>query len=236
MKKPIHILVRTCVASSSDTAKRYPYWYSRATCLRNLFATMDPKLCEIEFLLDGKREDHFLKDYPEMKVTEGVFGSDPKSYARAIEIIDAMSLPDETIVYLLEDDYVHRPGWANVMLEGFNELGADFMTLYDHKDKYTYSQYRYLQSALFSTTSTHWRTIPSTTNTFAFRYGTFKKYRHILTNVWLDPKKFWDLWEAGSNLISPVPGYSTHSLVKYLSPHVDWEHVLKQTVGEQLPV
>ena len=33
--------------------------------------------------------------------------------------------------YFLEDDYLHRPGWCDVLLEGFTVNNASYVTLYD---------------------------------------------------------------------------------------------------------
>ena len=56
---------------------------------------------------------------------------------------------DQTIVYFLEDDYLHRAGWADILLEAFTLDQADYVTLFDHQDKYTAPMYENLQSRIF---------------------------------------------------------------------------------------
>jgi hypothetical protein len=83
-------------------------------------------------------------------------------------------------VYLLEDDYLHLPHSRKVILEGL--LIADYVTLYDHPDKYRLFaesgnpfNYKQLQKTrLYLTPTTHWREINSTTMTFACKVETLK--------------------------------------------------------------
>ena len=92
--------------------------------------------------------------------------------------------------------------------------------------------YESLQSKIIATPSVHWRTVPSTTNTYACKFSTLKKHfdTHVkycdLVDKWTkDHDKFTDLWEQGSNLISCMPGYSTHVEGGMFSPIIKWEEV-----------
>jgi hypothetical protein len=88
-------------------------------------------------------------------------------------------------VYLLEDDYIHRSGSKKILLEGINI--ADYVTLYDHPDKYFIESeggnpfnYKQLQKTrIYLTESTHWREINSTTMTFACLVQTLRDDYHI---------------------------------------------------------
>jgi hypothetical protein len=83
-------------------------------------------------------------------------------------------------VYLLEDDYIHLPGSKAVLLEGL-EIG-DYVTLYDHPDKYWLESergspfnYRKLQKTrIFVTPNAHWRETNSATMTFACKVSTLQ--------------------------------------------------------------
>jgi hypothetical protein len=84
----------------------------------------------------------------------------------------------EDIVYLLEDDYLHRPGSRDIILEGLDI--ADYVSLYDHPDKYwlssnggnSFNHKKLHSTQLYITKSTHWREVNSTTMTFASRVQT----------------------------------------------------------------
>lgn len=85
--------------------------------------------------------------------------------------------PDDKI-YLLEDDYLHLPGSREAILEGL-EI-ADYVTLYDHPDMYhtdgrgdnPFVHDDMPRSSIYLTPHTHWRSILSTTMTFAARAKT----------------------------------------------------------------
>jgi len=93
----------------------------------------------------------------------------------------AAECADDDIVYLLEDDYLHLPGSAAVLLEGL--ALADYVTVYDHPDRYKLeadggtplNHKRIRPARIFVTQSTHWRETDSTTMTFACRAGTLKQ-------------------------------------------------------------
>ena len=191
--------------------------------------------------MDGDLSKHFLKNEKDCKVVEIEGGNEARSCLSLLEYINKRDFSDDTIIYILEDDYFHRDNWVNIMLEGF-EIKADYITLYDHRDKYSLPQYQKLQSNIFISKSCHWRTAPSTTGTFALKFKTFKKhldihkrYSDLNTGTSKDHEKFIHLWNNGSNLLTPIPGYSTHMDHIWLSPTLDWDKLLaeeKKILGE----
>jgi hypothetical protein len=48
---------------------------------------------------------------------------------------EALMYDDDEIVYFIENDYLHKLESQKILEEGFN-LGASFVSLYDHPDKY----------------------------------------------------------------------------------------------------
>lgn len=228
----IEIFSRHCIVSSISQHKKRFAGFDRAKCYRNLLKTTDSDQANFTFFLDvakGEKAGHYLEG-PVIELCEG---TEAGSFLRVLEYIVKLPLHPETIIYLVEDDYLHRPGWIDVLLEGFQIAGADYLTLYDHKDKYFFSQYRGLKSHLFTTRSCHWRTTPSTTQTFAVRFKTLLQdlpvHRRFSENrtISADHEKFCTLQKRGRTLLSCVPGWSTHVEEAFASPCIDWEPFLQ---------
>lgn len=214
----IEVFVRHCIFSDASKHKKRPVGFSREECHRNLLETADERV-RFTFILDtAKKGEHFIQKGPHIEISEG---TEAQSFLKLLEIIEKKDLHPNTIVYLLEDDYLHKPGWADLLFEGLS-LPADYITLYDHRDKYI--NYPKLTSRIFVTQSCHWRTTPSTTNTFATRFGTLKNDLSVHQRfsshrkITADHDKFCYLRKNGSMLISSIPGYSTHMDSEYSSP------------------
>jgi len=230
----IKVFARHCNFSQSSINKARPAGFSREICYRNLKRTINPDLAEITFLMDGDVSKHFLKqetDYPVIPIQGG---SDASSFLSMLNYIESLSLPDETIVYLLEDDFFHRPLWCELTVEVFDTLQCDYATLYDHLDKYFFKMYENLKSQIFITQTCHWRTVPSTTNTYVCRWKTLrrdlaihKKFCRLAVNA---HAKFLRLGRRGVKLVSPMPGWSTHMETEFLSPIINWDELLQEEI------
>jgi len=222
--KKIEIFVRHCYYSQNSEiiGRNRPKWFDKEAVFANLKKTTNPNIANINVIFDN----HFGPcnyDGPQTFIN---CGTEAKSFLAMLDIIMSKNLPDDTIIYLLEDDYLHREGWCHVMLEAFTLPDVKYVTLYDHKDKYMH--YPELISKIFATESTHWRTTPSTTNTYACKMETLRneidKHREfsIGRDVTDDNSKFLHL----GNLVSSIPGWATHC-DDYMSPTIDWERLVK---------
>ena len=172
-------------------------------------------------------------------------GSDLNEYLRMVtwfcfivnnkkyEIFNNSELND-FIVYFLENDYLHKSGSQKILEEGF-ELGASFVSLYDHPDKYLspnkggnpYCEGGAEDTRVYLTDSCHWKITNSTTMTFAAKVSTLRANEDILrkhtnTSHPNDFQMFLELREANELLITPIPGYSTHGETAWLSPLTNW--------------
>ena len=134
-------------------------------------------------------------------------------------------LDDQDIIYIVEDDYIHIPGWVTV-LKNLYELypKVNYFSLYDHPDKYS-QRYAGLQAQLFISNFVHWRTTPSTCGTFGGKVGYFKQDKEIHHYNLGDHNKFLKLTQKGRHFISPLPGLATHCVNPWVSPFRDWANV-----------
>jgi len=148
----------------------------------------------------------------------------------------ALKQGEDTIVYFLENDYIHKPNSNDIIIEGIN-LGGDYVSLYDHPDKYipgSRGGNPYIEddggevTKVYLSNSCHWKLTNSTTMTFASKVSTLKEDESILrkwTNMGHYPRDFdmfMELREKGKSLMTSIPGYSTHGETAWLSPLTDW--------------
>ena len=162
-------------------------------------------------------------------------GSGAQSFNYVLD--KAVKLDDDTIVYFIEDDYLHLPNSRKILIEGIS-LGADYVSLYDHPDKYInanqggnpFIEDGGEETKVYRSESCHWKLTNSTTMTFASRVKTLKEDLGIM-KTWTigtypdDFKMFLELRDNDRTLITPLPGYSTHGETQWLSPFTDWSKV-----------
>ena len=150
---------------------------------------------------------------------------------------EALTYDDDEIVYFIENDYLHKPEAQKVLEEGI-ELGASFVALYDHPDKYLdpslggnpYCVGSAEDTRVYLTESCHWKVTNSTTMTFAAKVSTLKRVDSILRKHTSgthpnDFQMFLELREQGELLVTPLPGYATHGETAWLSPLTDWSKI-----------
>lgn len=145
---------------------------------------------------------------------------------------------DDDTLYFVEDDYIHINDCNLLIDEGLK--CADYVTLYDHPDKYIQCKYPNPeivdigeQTILFRTDHSHWKYTNSTTGTFACKQKTIKEDYDVwlkscmdCPNGWLDYLAFKHLRSVKNRKIaSCVPGRSSHMHSKeMLSPFFDYNY------------
>ena len=135
----------------------------------------------------------FIKSFSAKGLTleETSLGNSGSFMYMADKIIKTLNKDD--FVYLLEDDYIHKPDSKKIILEGLQI--ADYVTLYDHPDKYRldtnggnhFNHKKLQRTRLYLTESTHWRECNSSTMTFACKVQTL-----------IDNHKIWKKYTKGS--------------------------------------
>lgn len=230
--RKINVVARYCNGTSNMQIR--PSYFNKEYCFKKLLETSDDSV-SITVFFDGDPTGHFITKYPITLIPFDEGGSDAKSMRGLVEYLSTETFDDDSILYIVEDDFLHRKGWPRILREAFSgemmprHLQPDYATLYDHLDKYNESMYNDLKSQIGITKSVHWRTIPSTVNTCAMLFKTFKKdasifysYTTIDDNFAYDHRKYLHLGTLGRILVSCIPGYSTHMQTNVLAPCIDW--------------
>ena len=126
---------------------------------------------------------------------------------------------EDELVYFCEDDYLHLGMSPTLLEEGIKR--ADYVTLYDHPDKYT-AQYNGGEfSKVIKTNSSHWRYTISTCMTFGTKIKTLKEdldiwEKHIDGDHPHDHFIFTDLSkERRRRLAVCIPGVACHTDLEY---------------------
>jgi len=226
------------ISNNSNNILRLPN-STKENCLLNALKHFEPFVEQFNIIADNVTEKSlgdFLLDVKN-KYSKVTLENTQLGNAGSFWYIfnKALNLPDNTNVYLLEDDYVHKPNSYNILCEGLDR--GDYVTLYDHNDMYKNhsdgGDNPFIENGgevtrVILTENSHFKLSISTTLTFATKPKTLKED----FNVWethtggirvSDFYAFVELRKKERNLLVPIPGYSTHACVGYLSPLHDWE-------------
>jgi FkbM family methyltransferase len=230
------IIYRT---SDSGYKKTKPEYITNENCLKNAVDAFPPHKFNWVVIADNVADENkpLIEKYIDPSNIHYVsMGDGAKTFNYALDYA-LNNLKDNEIVYFLENDYLHKPGSYQALLEGIN-LGSSFVSLYDHPDKYLdpfFGGNKYCEGGaedtrVYLSYSTHWKMTNSTTMTFASKVSTLKKTEPILRK-WTsgthpdDFSMFIDLRNNNELLVTPIPGFSTHGETAWLSPLIDWNKI-----------
>ncbi len=222
--------------SDSGYKKDKPEYVNNENCLKNAVKVFnDAYWSIIADNISSETNDMIQKYKSRNHIYYVSVGHGAGTFNLALD--EALQSPDDEIIYFVENDYLHKPESQKILEEGF-ELGASFVALYDHPDKYLppsrggnpYCEGGAEDTRVYLTKSTHWKVTNSTTMTFAAKVSTLKRVEPILRKYTQgsypeDFKMFLELRNQGELLITPIPGYSTHGESAWLSPLTDWSQV-----------
>ncbi len=201
----------------------------------------------------------FFSSYPAVELRREMLGSAEKSLS--VQVALAMEQPDHAWVYLCEDDYLHQlqtfERIAHLIAHRARVLDtratrrnlfpimsgshADMPLMIfppDYPDRYQ-PRYRY-PSYLFEDGVQHWRQVRHTTHTFMARGDTLRRFaREIRDSVigcndgLLYKRLYAGLFARDRALcVSPVPALTTHLTDGVMSPVVDWESLMADTIAD----
>jgi hypothetical protein len=125
---------------------------------------------------------------------------------------------DVDAVYFAEDDYLYdyETDTEQMIIEGLKT--ADYMTFFDHPDKYQFEYQNGEVTKVVKTDSSHWKYTTSTTMTFGCRLDALKRDfdiwdKHTCRNHPHDHHIFLEI--GYGKLISCIPGVACHVDLTY---------------------
>jgi hypothetical protein len=224
--------------SDAGYSKVKPDYVSNESCLKNFCNVFFDHIHDILIIADNCSESTMtmIKKYIDpAAIMQVSVGHGAGTFNLALD--KALTYDEDEIVYFVENDYLHKQLSPEILTEGF-DLGAAFVSLYDHPDKYMdpslggnpYCQGGAEDTRVYLTDSIHWKITNATTMTFAAKVSTLKRVeptlrKHTTGTYPQDFHMFLDLRDQNELLITPLPGYSTHGETAWLTPLTDWSKV-----------
>ena len=225
--------------SDAGYSKVKPEYVTNEACLKNFCNVFFDHIHDIQIIADNCSEqtlDMIAKYVDPINIEKVSVGHGAGTFNLALD--KALKLDDKELIYFVENDYLHKQQSPKIIQEGLN-LGASFVALYDHPDKYLdpskggnpYCEGGAEDTRVYLTDSCHWKITNSTTMTFASTVETLKRTEPTLrkyTNQGHYPddfKMFLELREHNELLVTPLPGYATHGETAWLSPLTDWSKI-----------
>jgi hypothetical protein len=219
--------------SEYETSIR-PSWFCYEKCFVNLLDSIQDRNAELHVVFDksaGDFSNNFISKYKDRFILHEIFaGNDMDSYFTTWNIVKQQNIPEGDLIYFLENDYLHLPNWTDFVFEFFSEnpknMRNNYLSLYDHNDKYFYEMYDNLTSKILASKNRHWRTTPSTCGSFIINKTVFDLDFDVHTTVHGDHQKFLDIHSSrGRCVITPLPSLSTHCMTNLLAPTINWASI-----------
>lgn len=256
----ISIYYRQCATNKANNLR--PHWFDYEKVFYNLLSTINWKLCDLTVCFDGNEAElhnHFTKKYKE-RFPFRIILIDTKSYnghsyekdgsskssCLVAKIVKDDNLPESNLIYLLENDYIHRPFWSEITLDLFNTYIDDnyYISLYDHLDKYLFilnneeikkfnienhwGMYKDLKSKIILSTYTHWREVPLICSSWIMSKRLFDRDYDLLSIGISDNTACGTISQRHSTrFLTPIPSLNTHCQNPFIAPYIDWEKIIK---------
>lgn len=238
-----------------------PEWFDYEKIFKNLLITTNFKLADLTVCFDGTQEEynsHYTIKYKDQFPFRVVLintkefngysyenDGSSKSGGLVAKIINNDNLPEDNLIYILENDYLHQNHWVDLTLDLFNRYIGDnyYVSLYDHLDKYIFTQseetinsnnleghwrmYRDLQSKIILSSYCHWREVPLICSSWIMSRQLFNRDYDLLSCGISDNTmcgKISELYKT--KFLSPIPSLATHCQNPFIAPFVDWNKII----------
>lgn len=185
-------------------------------CLKSFINCFIKSDIRIHFILD-KCSDEWEKELEKVELPHtvertdlGIDGSARHAVNRALEL-------DDDIMFQ-ECDYLWIPQVGEIYIDAIKHFGV--LSPYDHPDKYPGEAMLEMYKGL------HFRTTPSTTQTYGITKENLHKYKDIiLKHGYIDHAMWVELSQNGLTLRTPMPSIATHMVKDYMAPSIDWKGI-----------
>jgi len=232
--------------SPNNFTKIKPNYITNYNCLKNFIENFLEGDCEdLHIFIDGNLQEiesnelsSIYQKYNIKNINHISEGSSGKSFIKVFNyVLENFKNPVE-IIYFVENDYLHLKNSKKVMENAFY-IGASFVTLYDHPDKYIPKERGgnlFIENdggeltKIYLGDYSHYKITNSTTMTFASRLGTLLLLKDVILK-WSNEKypndfqMFLEFRELGKLLLSPIPTFATHGETQWLAPLIDWKNI-----------
>lgn len=223
-----------------------PDYINNENCLKNALRVFPEHLYEWLILADNisLNTGDMIREYYKGEIKHLAVGHGAGTFNIALD--EALASGEEYF-YFIESDYVHLPGASNALYDAF-DLGADYVTLYLHPDKFIAPQLGGNPNVdddggcftkIYQGKTELFGLFDSTTMTFGASKQTLIKDEHILrkwTNMGHYPRDFdmfLELKQIGRTLLCPLLTKSTHGETNWLAPLTGFEkHELEEQWGK----
>ena len=221
----IHIFYRHYLIEGNDKKNR-PEWFNFEKCFVNLLTSIETYNIDLHVIMDGSISKNWIRKYKDKFTSHEIqAGNDYESAMQTYHLANSIISEDNDIFYFLENDYLHQLDWVEKIIDLFSTYSnLSYVSLYDHNDKYFLPMYNNLVSKIFTTSTSHWRTTPSTCGTYLIKTKLFKEDFDTHIGMEGDHNKYiWLNQNKDRFVITPIPGLSTHCMEGLMSPTINWE-------------
>lgn len=161
---------------------------------------------------------------PGVKVVQTNLGNSG-SFLASLELA---AKAETMFAYFCEDDYIHRPEAAQLVVEGLR--WSNYITLYDHPDKYIKERGYGEMGRCLKSETWHWRQTISTTCTFGANLGLLRQdmdviRKHATGTTPADHAMWCELAQKQRSLTVAIPGaaFNTHRACEHSG--FDWGQI-----------
>lgn len=209
-----------------------PDYINNENCLKNALRIFPEHLYEWLILADNLtlNSQDMIRKYYKGEIKHLNVGNGAGTFNIALD--EALKSGEEYF-YFIESDYVHLPNAGSVLYNAF-QLGADYVNLYDHPDKYKPASQGgnpFIEEDGSEVTKVylgnycHFKLNFSATMTFGATKKSLQRDEPILrkwTTIDGYPRDF-DMFteltkQLGRTMLCPIPGYATHGETAWLAP------------------